>query len=97
MVGMRSRFLTIFGTMILSSLTLPMRAQVTDQAARLQARNAVRSQLHLKPDKFLIIQRDERLETLAAIVVGRPTAQTSSTKSTRQEMRSRKTLSSTTS
>lgn len=57
---------------MLSTLAVPTSAQVSDQAAREQTRNAVRSQLHLKPDQFLVVQHDEKLEQLLAIVVGRP-------------------------
>jgi hypothetical protein len=71
-MSLRTLFLTIFGTMMLSTLVVPTDAQITEQAAREQTRNAVRSQLHLKPDQFLGVQRDEKLEQLLAIAVGRP-------------------------
>lgn len=63
---------TILGVMLLSTLAVPSNAQVGDQAAREQTRNTVRSQLHLKPDQFLSVQRDENLEQLLATVAGRP-------------------------
>jgi hypothetical protein len=65
-------FSTIFGIAVLSTVVVPMNAQLADQAAREQARNAVRSQLHLRPDQFLGVQREENLEQLLAIVAGRP-------------------------
>jgi hypothetical protein len=65
-MNMRRLFSTIFGMVVLSALAAPANAQVTEQAAREQARNAVRSQLHLKPDQFLGVHRDEELEQLLA-------------------------------
>jgi hypothetical protein len=47
-------------------------AQVNDQVAREQTREAVRSQLHLEAGKFLQVQRDERLEQMLAVIVARP-------------------------
>lgn len=48
---------------------------MTEQAAREQAGNIVRSELratlNLKPDRFLSVQRDEALEQSLAIAVGR--------------------------
>jgi hypothetical protein len=72
-MSIRKLFSTIFGMALLSTLAVPANAQVTDQSAREQARNTVRSQLHLKPDQFLGIQRDEELEQSLASVVSRPT------------------------
>jgi len=69
---MRTMFPTISGMMLLSMLAMPTSAQMSDQAAREQTRNAVRSQLNLKPDQFLSVQRDEKLEQLLATVAGRP-------------------------
>ena len=63
--------LTISGALMLSTLALPTSAQVTDAAAREQIRDVVRSRLHLKPDQFLNVQRDEKLEQLLATVAGR--------------------------
>jgi hypothetical protein len=70
-MSMRKAFSTIFGMAALSMLVLPTSAQMADPAAREQASNAVRSQLHLRPDQFLGVQRDENLEQLLAIVAGR--------------------------
>jgi hypothetical protein len=56
---------------MLSALAVRTNAQLTEQAARDQARNAVRSQLNLRPDQFLGVQRDESLEQLLAVAVGR--------------------------
>lgn len=71
-MNMRTTLSTIFGTIMLSSFAVPTSAQMSDQAAREQTRNAVRSQLHLKPEQFLGVRRDEKLEQLLAIVAGRP-------------------------
>jgi hypothetical protein len=72
---MRKLFSTIFGIAVLSTLLMPANAQVTDQAAREQASNIVRSELrttlNLKPDQFLDVQRDEALEKSLALAVGR--------------------------
>lgn len=46
-------------------------AQMSDQPAREQARNTVRSQLHLRPDQFLSTQRDEALEQSLMLAVGK--------------------------
>jgi hypothetical protein len=70
-MSVRMMLLTISGALMLSALALPTSAQVTDAAAREQTRDAVRSQLHLKPDQFLGVQRDEKLEQLLATVAGR--------------------------
>jgi hypothetical protein len=69
---MRTVFLTIFGAAGLAVLIVRLSAQVTDQAALEHIRDTVRSQLHLKPDQFLGVQRDERLEQSLAIAAGRP-------------------------
>lgn len=65
-------FSTTFGMVVLSTLVLQTSAQVVDQAARKQARNVVLSQLHLNPGQFLGVRRDEQLEQLLTIAVGRP-------------------------
>jgi hypothetical protein len=44
---------------------------VTEQAAREQARNTVRSQLNLRTDQFLGVHRDEALEEVLALAIGR--------------------------
>jgi hypothetical protein len=72
-MSIRKLFSTILGMAVLSTLVVLANAQMTDQSAREQARNTVRSQLHLKPDQFLGIQRDEELEQSLASVVSRPT------------------------
>jgi hypothetical protein len=68
-------FSTIFG-LIASASPLFVNAQMTDQAAREQARDVVRSELHstvnFKADQFLSVQRDEALEQRLAAVVARP-------------------------
>ena len=69
-MSIRKLFSTIFGIAVLSAVALAS-AQMTDKAAREQARNTVRSQLHLRPDQFLGIQRDETLEQARALAVGK--------------------------
>jgi len=64
--------LTISGALILSTLAMPTSAQMSDATAREQAREAVRSQLHLEAGKFLQVEKDEMLEQLLAGVVARP-------------------------
>jgi hypothetical protein len=63
---MRKLFSTISGIAVLSTLLIRANAQITDQGAREQASNVVRSELratlNLKPDQFLGVQRDEALE-----------------------------------
>jgi len=70
-MSMRKLFSTIFAIAVLSPVLARADAQMTDQAAREQARNTVRSQLHLRPDQFLGVQRDETLEQSLALAVGR--------------------------
>jgi hypothetical protein len=77
---MRMRlFSTIFGMAVLAMMGIPANAQVTEQAAREQARNIVRSELHsrlnFKADQFLSVQRDETLEQSLAVAVGKRTNQ----------------------
>jgi hypothetical protein len=69
-MNMRRLSSRIFGKVALSTLVALANAQMTDQAAREQARNAIRSQLHLKPGQFLHVQRVEKLEQSLAIAVG---------------------------
>ncbi len=57
-------FSTIFGMFALLSLS---GAQMTDQSARELAGSVVRSQLHLRPDQFLSVHRNENLEEYLAI------------------------------
>lgn len=62
---------TILGVALLSTLVVLANGQTTDEAARDLARNAVRSELHLRPDQFIVIHRDEELEqSLAIATVG---------------------------
>jgi hypothetical protein len=61
----------IFELALLTMLVVPANAQMTEQAAREQARNTVRSQLNLRPDQFLGVQRDETLEQSLAVAIGR--------------------------
>jgi hypothetical protein len=70
-MSIRKLFSTIFGMMMLSALVVRANAQLTEQAVREQARNTVRSQLNLRPDQFLGVQRDETLEQSLALAVGR--------------------------
>jgi hypothetical protein len=70
-MSIRKLFSIIFGAAVLSTLVTPSNAQMTEQAAREQARNTVRSQLDLGPDQFLGIHRDEELEeSLATATIG---------------------------
>lgn len=71
----RKLFSTIFGIAVLSTLAVRANAQMTEQAAREQARDIVRLELHskvnFKPDQFLGIHRDEGLEqSLATATIG---------------------------
>ena len=88
---------TIFGLAVLPMVVVLANAQTTSQAAREQARNAVRSHLHLKPDQFLGVQRSEKLEELLVLAVGRPGKVEFIYQVGPAEMRLRKMLSSTTS
>jgi hypothetical protein len=71
-MSIRKLFPTIFGMVVLSSLVALANAQMTDEAARDQVRNTVRSQLHLRPDQFLGVERHEELEQLLTSIVARP-------------------------
>jgi hypothetical protein len=71
----RNLFPTIFGLAALPMLVGLANAQVTEQAAREQARNIVRSELrstlNFRPDQFFGIHRDEELEqSLAVATIG---------------------------
>jgi hypothetical protein len=71
----RKLFSTVFGMVVLSILPGRANAQVTEQAARGQARDVVRSELrskvNFKADPFLGIHRDEELEqSLATATIG---------------------------
>jgi hypothetical protein len=70
-MSIRKLFSTIFGMVMLSALVVRANAQLTEQAASEQARNTVRSQLNLRPDQYLGVQRDETLEQSLALAVGR--------------------------
>jgi hypothetical protein len=74
-MSIRKLFSTIFGMAVLSTLVVPANAQLAEQAAREQAHNIVRSELHsrlnFKSDQFLSVHRDEELEeSLAMVTVG---------------------------
>ncbi|HXN51634.1 MAG TPA: hypothetical protein VN943_06830 [Candidatus Acidoferrum sp.] len=70
-MSIRKLLSTILGIAVLSTLLVRANAQMTDQAAREQVRSIVRSQVHLRPDQFLSICRDEGLEqSLAIATVG---------------------------
>lgn len=64
--------LKILGTVIVATLGLAANGQATDQATREQARQAVRSQLHLEVGHYLQVERDEALEQMLAGIVARP-------------------------
>lgn len=76
-MSIRKLFSTVFGIAVLASLLVRANAQMTEQSARDQASNIVRSELratlNLKPDQFLSVQRDEALEQSLALAVGRRT------------------------
>jgi hypothetical protein len=67
-------FSMIFGLAMLASALALANPQVTEQAARNQATNVVRSELHsrlgFKSDQFLGIRRDEELEQILGMAVG---------------------------
>ena len=74
-MNFRNTFSTIFVAAVLLILRVEAEAQVTEQAAREQARDVVRSELHskvnFKADQFLGIHRDEELErSLATATIG---------------------------
>ena len=66
-------FSTIFGMGVLLALAVVANAQTTEQAAREEARRIVRAQLHLEPNQFLGVQREDELEKSLASIVSRPT------------------------
>jgi hypothetical protein len=68
----KGRFSTVLGMAILSMLMAQANAQVTERAAREQASGTIRSQMYLKADQFLRVQRDDELEQLLAAAVSRP-------------------------
>jgi hypothetical protein len=70
-MSVRQVFPMIFGIAVLCMLAGGASAETNDLMARELARNAVRSQLHLKPDQFLSVQRDERLEQSLALAAGK--------------------------
>jgi hypothetical protein len=73
-MSIQKLFSTVFGVTVLSALVLLANAQLTEQAAREQASNIVRSELrvklNLKPDQFLGVQRDEALEQSLSLAIG---------------------------
>jgi len=70
-LSMRKLFSTIFG-LVVSASPLLVNAQMTEPAAREQALNVVRTELHLGLNKFLQARRDETLEQSLATAVARP-------------------------
>ena len=70
-MSIQKLFSTILGMAVLSTLAAPANDQMADQAAREQAREAVRSQLHLEANRFLQVQKNEMLEQLLAGVVAK--------------------------
>lgn len=74
-MSIKKVFSTIFRMALLVTLAVRANAQVTEQTAREQASNIVRSELHsrvnFRSDQFLSIHRDEDLEqSLAIATVG---------------------------
>lgn len=63
--------LSILCAAVLSGLGSLTSTELSDQAARERARNTVSSQMHLKPDTFLAVERDETLERALALVADR--------------------------
>ena len=80
-MSMRKVFSTIFGLTVLATTVALANAQVTEQTAREQASNVVRSELHsrlsFKSDQFLQVQRDEELEQSLAVAVAMSTPSSS--------------------
>jgi hypothetical protein len=72
-MSIRKLFSTIVGIAVLSAVAVPS-LQISEQAAREQAINIVRSELHstvhFRADQFLGIQRDEELEQTLGVAVG---------------------------
>ncbi|HEX3105277.1 MAG TPA: hypothetical protein VHQ22_12580 [Terriglobales bacterium] len=66
-MSIRKVFSTIFAVAVLSALVTLANAQTTDETARDLALSAVRSQLHLRPDQFVGIHRDEELQQFLAV------------------------------
>jgi hypothetical protein len=66
----RKPLCTILGILVLPVVALAS-AQISDEGAREQACDVVRLQLHLRPDQFLSVQRDETLEQLLSSAVGK--------------------------
>jgi hypothetical protein len=74
-MSIRKLFSTILGIVILAAPMARANAQMSEQAAREQASDIVRSELHstvhFRADQFLGIERDEQLEqTLGAAAGG---------------------------
>ena len=76
-MNLRMLFSIFLGISLLSTLSLPSDAQMSEQAARGKASDVVRSELHTRVNfetgQFLSIQRDEDLERTLEIVSGRQT------------------------
>jgi hypothetical protein len=71
-MNIRNYILTIFGLAVLPILIFPAHAQMSDQGAREQGRDAIRSHMHFEPSKFLQVQKNGMLEQLLAEMVARP-------------------------
>ena len=73
-MNIQELFSTIFGVAVLSALVLVANAQVTEQGAREEASNIVRSELHsaldFNPERWIGVWRDEELEQSLATIVG---------------------------
>ena len=73
-MSIRKLFSTILGIVILAAPMARANAQMSEQAAREQASDIVRSELHstvhFRADQFLGIQRDEQLEQNLGVAVG---------------------------
>ncbi|HSC77454.1 MAG TPA: hypothetical protein VLB32_02725 [Candidatus Acidoferrales bacterium] len=73
-MSIRKLFSTIFELVVLATPMALANAQMSEQAAREQASNIARSELHstvhFKADQFLGIQRDEELEQTLGVAVG---------------------------
>jgi len=69
-MSMRRAFPTILSIAVLSAGALAS-PQLSDQTARRRAQSTVRAHLRLRPDQFLGIQRDEKLEQALASAAGK--------------------------
>src|SRR6185437_2671203 len=67
---MKELLITVLTSGALAMYGTPANAQISEHAARNKARSVARSQLHLDPQFFLDVHRDEALEEELASVVG---------------------------